>query len=67
MFLHHFLLNTSLMKALSSCDVTSGNLVWRHIPHEQEVQDRERWVGEIEGCEQHGRVWAQLKETLVGT
>jgi len=50
-----------------SCDVTSNNLLLRRILHEQEVRDWERWVGEIEGCKQHGRVWAQLKETLVGT
>jgi len=46
---------------LSSCEVTSGNLLWRDILHEHEMQDRERRVGEIEGCKQHDLSALSLK------
>ena len=41
---------------LSSCDVTSGSVIWRQVLCERKGQDRGRWVGVAEGYEQHGCV-----------
>jgi len=45
---------------ISSCDVTSRNVLWRQVLHEQEGWDRGRSVGAPKGYKQHSHVWAQL-------
>ena len=46
---------------VSSGDVMSCNVLRRWVLRQQKGWDKGKWVGVVEGCRQHGYLWAQLE------